>query len=223
MNPKITLLAAALLASMAGCAIDQSERPAPRAPAAEPATVQIDKAQAERLRAVMLPLLARMDQPLAASEVKVGVWDDPRVNAANAGGGAFFVTTGLLERASEDQLRGIMAHEIAHADLGHVAKTQTLAAGLEIGTFVLDQILPGSGAIAPIASRLAISAYTRSEESAADAHAVTLMKRAGHDGRRVMGDALTWIARTEGESGGGFMDSHPTTADRIQAIKDLPQ
>lgn len=55
------------------------------------------------------------------------------------------------------------------------------------------------------------------------AHAVTLMKRAGHDGRQLMGDALTWIARTEGESGGGFMDSHPATADRIQAIRDLPE
>ena len=224
MSVKAGFAAAAVLASLAGCAVDQGgdDRGAPRSRASEPATVRIDAAQAQRLRAVMIPLLARMDQPLGAGEVKVGVWDDPHVNAANAGGGSFYVTTGLLQRASEDQLRGIMAHEIAHADLGHVAKTQTLATGLQIGTLVLDQILPGSGAIAPIAGRLALNAYTRSEESAADAHAVTLMKRAGFDGRRVMGDALEWIARTEGDSGGGFMDTHPATADRIAAIRDLP-
>jgi Zn-dependent protease with chaperone function len=32
------------------------------------------------------------------------------------------VTTGLLEKANDDQLRAVMAHVIAHADLGHVAK-----------------------------------------------------------------------------------------------------
>ena len=42
-----------------------------------------------------------------------------------------------------------MAHEVAHADLGHVAKIQTLGTGMNIGIFVLDQIFPGSGYITP--------------------------------------------------------------------------
>jgi Zn-dependent protease with chaperone function len=117
----------------------------------QPKTVHIDPAQATRLKQVMVPLLQAMDHPLPLNQVKVGVLDDSHINAANGGGGEFYVTTGLLQKASDDQLRAVMAHETAHADLGHVAKLQRLGAGLSLGAILLDQILPGSGAIAPIA------------------------------------------------------------------------
>jgi len=67
-----------------------------------------------------------MNKPLPLNQVRVGILEDPNINAANAGGGEFYVTTGLLERTNDDQLRGVMAHEVAHADLGHVAKAQAL-------------------------------------------------------------------------------------------------
>jgi len=44
-------------------------------------------------------------------------------------------------------LGGCWAHELAHDDLGHVAKAQALGAGLGIGMIILDQIFPGSGGI----------------------------------------------------------------------------
>ena len=37
--------------------------------------------------------------------------------------------TGSGKYIGLDQLRAIMAHEVAHADLGHVAKAQAVAAG----------------------------------------------------------------------------------------------
>jgi Zn-dependent protease with chaperone function len=77
--------------------------------------------------------------------------DDPHVNAASGGGGEFYVTTGFLQKATDDQLRGVLAHELAHDDLGHVAKAQALGAGLGIGMIILDQIPPGGGRITPIA------------------------------------------------------------------------
>lgn len=43
-------------------------------------------------------------------------------------------------------LRGVLAHELAHDDLAHVAKAQALGAGLGIGMIILDQIFPASGA-----------------------------------------------------------------------------
>lgn len=220
--PAIRSLAAVVaLAWLAGCAPGAAPEE-PRSPAAStPAPGRIAPAQAERLRRIMLPLLAAMDRPLPAGEVRIGVWADDRINAANAGGGAFYVTTGLLRRSTDDQLRGVMAHEIAHADLGHVARTQRLATGLQVGSILLERILPGSGAIAPVAGELVLRAYTRGEESEADAHAVAIMRRAGFDGRRIMATALRWIQETEGESGGGFLDSHPATSDRIQAVESI--
>ena len=69
----------------------------------------------------------------------MGIMNTNDINAANAGNCEFYVTNGLLRRASDDQLRGVLAHEIAHQDLGHVAKAQVLGAGLSIGAAVLQQ------------------------------------------------------------------------------------
>jgi Zn-dependent protease with chaperone function len=78
--------------------------------------------------------------PANDGHIKVSV---PQINAANAGGGEFYVTTGLLEKASDDRLRGVLAHEVAHADLGHVAKAQTLGTGMNIGIIILARTYRG--------------------------------------------------------------------------------
>jgi Zn-dependent protease with chaperone function len=181
---------------------------------------KLDPAQAERLQRVMVPLLKGMNKPLQPSQVKVGVMDDPAINAANAGGGQFLVTTGLLQKASDDQLRGVLAHELAHEDLNHVAKAQTLGAGLNIGAIILDQIIPGSGALTPIAGELVARGYSRKEEYAADAHGAEILERTGHS-RQVMVDTLNWLMQTTGGSKGGFLATHPGTSDRIEALQKL--
>jgi putative metalloprotease len=187
----------------------------------EPREVGIPASQVQRLQQIMLPLVQNMDNKLPLNQIKVHIWDDPHINAANGGGGEFYVTTGLLQKANDDQLRAILAHEIAHADLGHVAKAQTLGAGLEIGAALLDQLLPGSGVVAPIAGQLIASSYSRSDERQADAHGVVLLRRAGYDGKTQMANALRWLTQVEGDSGGGFFATHPATADRIQAVQNL--
>ena len=186
--------------------------------------VKVDPATAERLQNIMVPLLKVMDHPLSPSQVKVGVMEDSSINAASAGDGEFLVTTGLLQKANDDQLRAVLAHELSHQDLNHVQKTQTLGTGLSIGMIILDQIIPGSGNLTPIAGELLLRKYTRNEEYAADTHGVQLLQRAGYNGRQMMADTLTWLMSTSdgGSSSGGFLATHPGTADRITAVKALP-
>ena len=221
MNRVVIGGAAALL--LAGCSVgtagSPSPSPAPRSSSERPTTTaQVDPAQAARLKNIMVPLLQAMDRPIPLNEVRMGIMNDPHINAANAGGGEFYVTTGLLQKANDNQLRAVLAHEIGHADLGHVAKLQRLGTGLSIGMILLDQIIPGSGALTPIAGKLIANAYTRKEEYEADAHAVDVMKRAGYDGRRLMASTLQWLMDTEGGSSGGFFATHPATSERIQAV-----
>ena len=184
-------------------------------------TAKVDPAQAERLQRIMVPLLQVMDHPMKPSEVKVGIMDDPSINAASAGNGEFLVTTGLLQKANDDQLRAVLAHELAHQDLNHVSKAQTLGVGLNIGAIILDQIIPGSGAITPIAGELIARKYSRTEEYAADKHGVDILRRAGYS-KQMMIDTLTWLMQTSGGSSGGFLATHPGTGERIQALKAMP-
>jgi Zn-dependent protease with chaperone function len=142
-------LVAAIL--LGGCALEtastaptagQTEASKPAPPAKQPTAAQktVDPIQVERLKKAMIPLLQAMDKPRPPSRVKVGIVDDPEINAANAGNGEFYVTTGLLEKANDEQLLAVMAHEVAHEDLGHVAKAQALGAGIGVRAVILDRI-----------------------------------------------------------------------------------
>lgn len=222
----------ALVALLGGCAGATSSptgsasppsSPDARRPSSSPTenARPVSGAHAERLKRVMVPLIAAMNKPLPLNQVKVGIMDDSHVNAASAGKGEFYVTRGLLEKANDRQLAGVLAHEVAHDDLNHVAKAQAVGTGLSIGAVILDQILPGSGAIAPIAGRLVLNKYTQREEYAADQHGAEILQKAGLPGREVMAETLDWLIKTEGGSSGGFFATHPATSDRIEALRRM--
>ena len=221
-----TRLLAALSAAavIGGCTIGTASAPPQRnpqetrAPGGRPTGRPVDARQGERLQRVMIPLIRAMNNPRDLNRVRVGIIDDPRINAANAGNGEFYVTRGLLEKANDSHLAGVLAHEVAHDDLNHVAKAQTLGAGLNIGMIILDQIVPGSGALTPVAGALIARKYSRSEEYAADRHGAAILQRAGLP-REVMIDTLVWLQRTEGGSSGGFFATHPGTLERIEALR----
>jgi predicted Zn-dependent protease len=226
---KTTLTALLAAFSLAAACAAPVSSPSPSSGTGNPSTgsptasaprsaARIDPAQAERLKRVMLPLIQAADNKRPLNQVKVAIVEDDHVNAGSAGDGQFLVTTGLLRKANDQQLAGVLAHEVAHDDLGHVAKQQRLQTGVAIGMVILDQIIPGSGQLAPVAGTLISRAYGRQEEYQADAHAVDILKRAGHS-PKVMEDTLTWLIATEGGSEGGFFSTHPATDDRIAALR----
>lgn len=217
----ITTLALATL--LAGCSVatGPSSSPAPTPQdTRQPARTgrPVDPRQAERLQRIMVPLISAMNNPRPLDRVRVGIIDDSRINAASAGNGEFYVTRGLLEKANDQQLAGVLAHEIAHDDLNHVAKAQTLGAGLNIGMIILDQIIPGSGALTPIAGTLITRKYGRTEEYAADRHGANILARAGMP-REIMVSTLEWLVKMDGGGAGGFFATHPSTGDRIEALR----
>ena len=205
------------------CAVEagSSRTPAPQQTPRSSASRPLDARQTERVQRVMMPLLRATNNPRRLNEIRVRVIDDPKINAANAGGGEFQITTGLLAKANDEHLRGVLAHEIAHDDLGHVARAQTLGTGLNIGVILLEQLFPGSSAVTPIAGALIANSYSRSEELEADRHGVEILRRAGYS-KEVMIGTLTWLLQTSGgDSGGGFLSTHPGIEDRIDALRKL--
>jgi Zn-dependent protease with chaperone function len=219
-----TLTAALAALLLIGCATPvAAPRPGPtdQRTGSAPSGRPVDPRDAERLRRLMTPLIQAMNNPRPLSNIRVGIMDDARINAANAGNGEFYVTRGLLERANDQQLLGVLAHEVAHEDLRHVAKAQTLGAGLNIGMVILDQLIPGSRVVTPIAGQLIARGYSRREEYDADRHGAELLRRIGSS-KQVMIDTLQWLLQTEGGSPGGFFATHPATAERIEALRRAP-
>ncbi len=222
MRSLLPLVGSLLSLTIMGCVVSEDAPTRRDDTRQQPANVRrIDPREGQRLYSIMTPLLRVMDHPKNPKEVQIGLMDTPEINAANAGGGVFYVTTGLLAKADDEALRGIMAHEIAHDDLGHVAKLELLGTGVNLGVILLEQLIPGSSALTPIAGSLITRGYSRSEEFAADRHGVELLRRAGYP-KQVMIDALTWVSRAAGGSSGcGFLSTHPATADRIQELQRM--
>jgi predicted Zn-dependent protease len=206
----LAFLASALLAGIEAPARDQERG----------SRVDAGQRDLERLRRIMIPLIRATEQPQRLEEITVKVVADPSINAGSAGDGQFLITTGLLRKANDDQLRGILAHEIAHDDLRHPAKMQLVGTGLTLGAALLEQVFPGSGVVTPIAGTLIASSYSRPQELEADRHAVTILRRAGHS-KEPMIKALTWILQVQGNSGGGLLSTHPATEERIRALRRL--
>jgi metalloprotease len=224
-----TVVAALLLAGVTFSACvavgPPPSRRAPRdeysSPSPSYSSRRVDPQDAERLRRVMVPLLRAMDRPCRLEEVRVGVLNQSEINAGNAGSCQFLVTMGLLQRANDEQLRGVLAHEVAHQDLGHVAKAQALGAGANILAAGLQQLFPAAGVLAPIVGELGMRAYGRNEEYAADRHAVDILRKAGYPKENLV-EALSWIRRVSGNGGGGgFLSTHPALDDRIATIQRL--
>lgn len=184
---------------------------------AEDAKPRVEQ-QMARLRNVMLPLLQATDRRVGSEDIRLTIVDEAAINAASAGNGQFYVTTGLLRQATDEQLRGVVAHEIAHEDLGHPTKAQVLGVGVGLGAALLERVFPGSGAIAPIAGTLVTGHYSRPMELAADRHAIKLLQRAGYS-KNTMVNTLAWLMQLNGDTGGGIFATHPAISERIQALQ----
>ena len=216
----IATLSFTFLNPVAGAALDRAHGQAYARRDRETGRQPSGERDLERLRRIMMPLVRATNHPERLNEISIKIVDDSNINAGSSGGGEFFITTALLERANDEQLRGILAHEIAHDDLGHPVKMQLVETGVGIGAALLEKVFPGSTAVAPIAGTLIASSYSRPQELEADRHGVTILRRAGYS-KEVMIRALTWIMQVQGNSGGGFLSTHPATDERIQALKQL--
>lgn len=151
-----------------------------------------------------------------AWQVKI-IKDDKTLNAFAVPGGYLYVYTGLIKYLdSEDQLAGVMGHEIAHAALRHSTQQMTRIYGLD----ALRQIVTGKSdpsLLAQIALELISLKFSRTHESQADEHSViylcgTSLNAAG---------AAGFFEKIQGKGGTPpeFLSTHPDPGNRVKKIK----
>lgn len=156
--------------------------------------------------------------------------DTQTVNAFALPGGQIFITAALLQRLrTEDQVAGVLAHEVGHVierhGAEHLAK-QRLTTGLvgAVGVAATDPDRPSSGAsaaaIAAAVGQLINLRYGRDDELECDQWGVLLMSGAGYDPH-----ALIDVMRILEEASGGsrqveFFSSHPSPANRVERIRE---
>lgn len=162
------------------------------------------------------------------------VLDEPRVNAFAAPGGVVALHSGLILAAEdEDEVAGVLAHEIAHVTQLHLYRTlqNTQRMTIPIALGMLAVILAGGGGGEAIAGALAgaqamqMQAYinfTRANEAEADRIGITTLSLAGYDpeGMADFFERINRINRIGGEGPPEFLRTHPVTVNRIAEAKD---
>jgi predicted Zn-dependent protease len=159
----------------------------------------------------------------------VGILDSPEYNAFASPGGHIFITRGLVEAASsEDMLAAIIAHEIAHIILRHGIGTvddmrlsNTLAS---IADWAFETASPANPTAARVASiRNSVNqitdtmmkyGYSRPQEFEADNEAITLLAASGYNPNALV-EMLRILQQSQASQRGGFAVTHPSPAERI--------
>ncbi len=145
--------------------------------------------------------------------------DPETVNAFALPGGQIFITYALLERLStEDQLAGVLGHEIGHVVGRHSAEriaqselANTVATGAQVGA--------DAGMLASQVGQTLLLKNGRGDELESDDLGVKFMLEAGYNP-----EALIEVMQILKEASGGqrvpeFQSSHPDPENRIEKIK----
>lgn len=165
------------------------------------------------------------------------VVDDPNVNAFALPGGYIGVHTGLIEASrNEDELAGVIAHEIAHVTQRHIARAihansrqSILTTALMLGAMILGaaggggDAVQGAMAIAQGTAAQQQINFTRNNEYEADRVGIGALADAGFDphGMASFFEVMSRLtARSPELRIPDFLRTHPVTTARIAEARN---
>jgi predicted Zn-dependent protease len=183
-------------------------------------------------------LVSRSDQPEAAFTFVV--LDQDVINAFAAPGGVIALHSGLILLAdTQDEVAGVLSHEIAHITQLHMyrafekGKTMNIIAMLAMMGLILasggnGEVITGAVMGAQAAAAQAQINFTRHNEVEADRVGIRTLAASGYDpqGMADFFEKMGQTSRANGEGPPEFLRTHPVSVNRIaeaeSRIQNLP-
>ncbi|HEX8573894.1 MAG TPA: M48 family metalloprotease [Allosphingosinicella sp.] len=204
--------------------------------AARPAAAQsiLRDAETEALfRDMSRPILEAAG--LRPENVQVVLIHDRSINAFVAGGQIVYIHSGLLAAADDaNEVQGVIAHEVGHITGGHVIRIQEgikVATGIMILSMVLGAAAMAAGAGEAGMGLLAAGqqaamgkflAFSRTQESSADAAGASYLAKSGVSGKGL----ISFFKKLQNQEfryaipqDNGYMRTHPLTGERMAALE----
>jgi Zn-dependent protease with chaperone function len=230
-------VATALLVALLAAAV--LPPPAAAAPSAEAAEIQVGRQAAQQIESrftlatdeAAVGRVARIGAAVATRSARPNlpytfkIVELPQVNAVALPGGFIYVTSGLLAFVRSDhELAAVLAHEVAHAALGHGMEMQrranrALFITLLVAVFTRDPALFQGASI--LAAGF-MAGYTRDLEREADLASVDYLSRTPYSpvGVLTVLERLHRQERFSGQPDAHAFAEHPRTSDRVQYVHE---
>ena len=140
--------------------------------------------------------------------------DDNTMNAFCTPGGYIYIYTGILKfMESEDQLAGVMGHEIGHADMRHSTRQMTTMFGVQL----LEQVILGNpNAVSQITNALLNLKNSRKHEEEADERSVMYLCPTSYNASGGAGFFQKIESLGSSQKVPEFLSTHPNSEGRIE-------
>ncbi len=189
--------------------------------------VTADEPMQQKVRAIGERIVAVCDRKELVYTFTV-IHDD-EVNAFSLPGGYVYLNDGLIKKAdSDDELAGVIAHEVAHITARHAVKRYESNLGMQLAQVAAIASRSRSAGGMGVAMQAAQLAYARQDELEADRLAVKYMKLAGFDPTAMLkflqklsalhSTRITYLPR--GMTRPQYAMTPPYVPERIRAVKE---
>ena len=140
--------------------------------------------------------------------------NDSTLNAFVTPGGYIYVYTGILSFLdTQDELAGVLGHEIAHADQRHSTKQLTKVLGVAI---LADAVLGERDALEQVVTALFQLSFSRANETEADSYSVEYLCNTPY----YAAGAAGFFKKMEGQpSPPEFLSTHPNPSNRVKNLE----
>ncbi len=153
------------------------------------------------------------------------VYVTKEVNAWAMANGCIRVYSGLMDLMNDDELRGVIGHEIGHVALGHsksrmqTAYATSVVRGLAAASGnATMKALSGSQA-ADLGEKFIHAQFSQSQERAADDYSFDLLKERKLERKGLVTGFQKLADLDAGQAGSSLMSSHPPSADRAARMQ----
>lgn len=152
------------------------------------------------------------------------VIDSPSINAFALPGGPTFFYTGLLDKLkTEDEIAGVMGHELTHVRLQHWAHQFEASMNrnllINIGLLILKANNTASGLAGVSDDVLFNLPFSRAEEHQADDGGYDLMTAAGYNPVGMVHAFQMLQVTSKGDSPPPYLSDHPADKSRIEFLQ----
>jgi hypothetical protein len=139
-------------------------------------------------------------------------------NAFALPGGKVYLLSGLLAKAeNQDELLGVLAHEMGHLQhRDHLRRMIADGGGAYLIGLLFGHVT-GGGALIYASKTLLFAAHSRESEAAADAFAATTLAKLGRPAKP-MGELLLRITGPEASGATAILHDHPLSQERLDYL-----